>query len=173
MPSSGFDSGSDFFEKNYELVYRYVRGIVHDANEAEDLTRVSRDSERLGGARLYLRLRLQAHASRHAGGHHRKGAAAPTSEGVADEHYVLSAGGLRAWPQGRHGGGRRFLGIPLPGDQERRARVFLGLAERQSEDPRPVSRQGRRPRPSFFRRLRRREGSVASAHRRAIPCLSH
>jgi RNA polymerase sigma-70 factor (ECF subfamily) len=30
--------GSDFFEKNYDRIYRYVRGMVRDANEAEDLT---------------------------------------------------------------------------------------------------------------------------------------
>ena len=32
------DGGSDFFEKNYDRVYQYVRGMVRDPNEAEDLT---------------------------------------------------------------------------------------------------------------------------------------
>ena len=30
--------GSDFFERNYDRIYRYVRGMVRDATEAEDLT---------------------------------------------------------------------------------------------------------------------------------------
>lgn len=30
--------GSDFFEKNYDRIYRYVRGMVRDSDEAEDLT---------------------------------------------------------------------------------------------------------------------------------------
>ncbi len=32
------DGGPGFFEKNYDRIYRYVRGMVRDANEAEDLT---------------------------------------------------------------------------------------------------------------------------------------
>lgn len=31
-------NGSDFFERNYARVYGYVRSMVRDANEAEDLT---------------------------------------------------------------------------------------------------------------------------------------
>lgn len=32
------DEGAGFFERNYDRIYRYVRGMVRDANEAEDLT---------------------------------------------------------------------------------------------------------------------------------------
>lgn len=32
------DNGPDFFEKNYSRVYGYVRSMVRDTNEAEDLT---------------------------------------------------------------------------------------------------------------------------------------
>lgn len=38
MTTSVSDDVSGFFEKNYERIYRYVRGMVRDANETEDLT---------------------------------------------------------------------------------------------------------------------------------------
>lgn len=38
MTSSPFDDRSGWFEKNYDRIYCYVRGMVRDPNEAEDLT---------------------------------------------------------------------------------------------------------------------------------------
>jgi RNA polymerase sigma-70 factor (ECF subfamily) len=38
MTLSGADRFSDFFEKNYDRVYRYLRSMVRDDKEAEDLT---------------------------------------------------------------------------------------------------------------------------------------
>jgi RNA polymerase sigma-70 factor (ECF subfamily) len=38
MTISGADHFSDFFEKNYDRVYRYLRSMVRDDKEAEDLT---------------------------------------------------------------------------------------------------------------------------------------
>jgi RNA polymerase sigma-70 factor (ECF subfamily) len=41
MTLSGTDQFSDFFEKNYDRVYRYLRSMVRDDKEAEDLTQES------------------------------------------------------------------------------------------------------------------------------------
>jgi len=38
MTATPADDVSGFFEKNYERIYRYIRGMVRDTNEAEDLT---------------------------------------------------------------------------------------------------------------------------------------
>ena len=62
--------GSDFFEKNYDRVYRYVRGMVRDSSEAEDLTqeaflRAHRERETLKdpGAMLSWLYRIATHVA--------------------------------------------------------------------------------------------------------------
>ncbi len=38
MTPNGTDGGAGFFEQHYDRVHRYVRGMVRDSSEAEDLT---------------------------------------------------------------------------------------------------------------------------------------
>jgi RNA polymerase sigma-70 factor (ECF subfamily) len=64
------DDGLGFFEKNYDRIYRYIRGMVRDSNEAEDLTqeaflRAHRERETLKdeGAMLSWLYRIATHVS--------------------------------------------------------------------------------------------------------------
>ena len=64
------DAGSRFFEENYDRIYRYVRKLVRDADEAEDLTQETflrahreRDTVRDPGALLPWLYRIATHAT--------------------------------------------------------------------------------------------------------------
>ncbi|MCX6556252.1 MAG: RNA polymerase sigma factor [Candidatus Aminicenantes bacterium] len=68
MPASPADDISGFFEKNYERVFRYVRGMVRDSAEAEDLTQEAflrahreRETVRDPGALLSWLYRVATH----------------------------------------------------------------------------------------------------------------
>lgn len=70
MTSTRSDDVSSFFEMNYDRIYRYIRGMVRDANEAEDLTqeaflRAHRERETLRdpGALLSWLYRVATHVS--------------------------------------------------------------------------------------------------------------
>ena len=70
MAPTGSDDGSGFFEENYDRVFRYVRGMVRDSNEAEDLTqeaflRAHRERETLKdpGAMLSWLYRIATHVA--------------------------------------------------------------------------------------------------------------
>jgi RNA polymerase sigma factor (sigma-70 family) len=70
MTPTPSDDISGFFEKNYERVYRYIRGMVRDSNEAEDLTQEAflrahreRETVRDPGALLSWLYRIATHVS--------------------------------------------------------------------------------------------------------------
>jgi len=70
MTPTRSDDVSDFFEKNYDRVYRYIRGMVRDANEAEDLTQETflrahreRETVRDQGALLSWLYRVATHVA--------------------------------------------------------------------------------------------------------------
>jgi RNA polymerase sigma-70 factor, ECF subfamily len=63
-------AGSSFFEENYDRIYRYVRGMVRDPDEAEDLTQEAflrahreRDTVKDSGAMLSWLYRIATHVS--------------------------------------------------------------------------------------------------------------
>jgi len=69
IPSQGEDI-SDFFEKNYDRIFRYVRAMVRGENEAEDLTQEAflrahreRETVRNPGALLSWLFRVATHVS--------------------------------------------------------------------------------------------------------------
>jgi RNA polymerase sigma-70 factor, ECF subfamily len=62
--------GSSFFEENYDRIYRYVRGMVRDPDEAEDLTQEAflrahreRDTVKDPGALLAWLYRVATHVA--------------------------------------------------------------------------------------------------------------
>lgn len=68
MTATPADDVSGFFEKNYERIYRYVKGMVRDAAEAEDLTQEAflrahceRETVRDQGALLSWLYRVATH----------------------------------------------------------------------------------------------------------------
>ena len=70
MTPTPADDVSGFFEKNYERVFRYIRGMVRDANEAEDLTQEAflrahreRETVRDPGAMLSWLYRIATHVA--------------------------------------------------------------------------------------------------------------
>jgi RNA polymerase sigma-70 factor (ECF subfamily) len=70
MTATPADDVSGFFEKNYDRIYRYIKGMVRDANEAEDLTQEAflrahreRETVRDPGAMLSWLYRIATHAS--------------------------------------------------------------------------------------------------------------
>jgi len=70
MAPTGSDDGSGFFEENYDRIYRYVRGMVRDPDEAEDLTQEAllrahreRDTVQDPGALLSWLYRIATHVA--------------------------------------------------------------------------------------------------------------
>lgn len=64
------EDGPGFFEKNYDRVYRYVRGMVRDSGEAEDLTQEAflrahreRNTLKAPGAMLSWLYRIATHVA--------------------------------------------------------------------------------------------------------------
>jgi RNA polymerase sigma-70 factor, ECF subfamily len=70
MAAVRLDATPDFFEQNYDRIYRYVRGMVRDPDEAEDLTQEAflrahseRESLRDAGAIVAWLYRIATHVT--------------------------------------------------------------------------------------------------------------